>query len=194
MKKKIIKIQTEEDYEVFIKHLKFYKSKLFSATTFTIENNIENKYLDYINTALNIKKRKERINYIYDKTCEILDEHIKQNNICDFKNNKCFVQRMNGNPNFNGCCTHVSCKHLKDGTCLTKNISCKFFYCPVAKKRARVLGMKDIPLLNLFTLRQKFIIKLDVTSSREQILKDLYSYSICWAISKIIVRNRRLMK
>ncbi len=115
-------------------------------------------------------------------------------NICDFKENKCFVQRRVGNNHYNGCCGPVSCKYLIDGHCTTQNISCKFFYCPEAKKKNKLLHIKDIDLLKVFSLRQKIIIRLDVTSNREQILKDLSSYSFLLAIAKIIFRNYRIMK
>lgn len=44
----------------------------------------------FIKEAREIKNRKERIAFIYDKACEILDSQFKGINVCGFLNNKCY--------------------------------------------------------------------------------------------------------
>ena len=47
----------------------------------------------FIKEAREIKNRKERIAFIYDKACEILDSQFKGINVCGFLNNKCYSQQ-----------------------------------------------------------------------------------------------------
>ena len=180
-------IKNIDDYRTFLNKLWIYKSFLYHNTIFEVDSNIDS-VLDIVN-ALNIKKRKKRIDYVYDKACEYLDLYIKDNNVCDFIDNKCFVQRRPNNTNKDGCCGPIKCKHIKNGVCTTKNISCKLFYCPDARKKAKVLGMKDIDILKLLSFRQRLVIVFNVASTREEILKDLYSYSLIYAILRIFIRD-----
>ena len=61
---KIIKINDEEALDKLYQKLFFYKRFWYKKTTFVLESNYEE--LKPIIKALNIKKRKPRITYIYD--------------------------------------------------------------------------------------------------------------------------------
>lgn len=42
--------------------------------------------MDYVINTLNIENREKRIIYIYDSSCESVDDNTKNTNICSFKN------------------------------------------------------------------------------------------------------------
>ena len=189
MKNKRLVIDSDDDYRKLLNKIWLYKSIFYYSTHFEVENNINNKQLDNIVKALNVKKRKDRIDFVYDHVCDYIDEYIKDKNICDFIDNKCFVQRRPNNKSFDGCCGPIKCNKLVNGKCLTKNISCKLFYCPDARRKIKVLGIKDIDLFKIFSIRQRLVCMIDVTYNREQILKDLYSYSFIYACLRIFFRD-----
>ena len=80
---KIIKINDEAALNKFYHRLFFYKSFIFKKTNFVIETNFVE--VKPIIAALNIKKRKDRITYIYDEACKQIDDHYHHKNICGFK-------------------------------------------------------------------------------------------------------------
>ena len=184
MKTKSIVINNEHDYNAFLKKLKFYKTFWYHGTYFTIENNKQIPYIEYVVEALNIKNRKERIQYIYDQSCKIIDDRIGDKNICGFKNGKCYTQK---NTNLcNGCCR--KCLYQTCHGCSTKNLTCKLFNCSEVRKRFHVLTFDDLKLFQLLSLKNKLIVKSDLFSSREDVLKDLYAYTLTYSGIRIIYR------
>lgn len=168
----------------FYRKLFFYKSFIFKKTTFTVETKYEQ--IKPIIKALNIKKRKDRITYIYDEACRQIDNHYKNKNICGFKNNKCYVQQKLNNGTINGCCR--LCKYQSEKGCKTVNLTCKLFTCSEVEKRCKIITFDDLKILNLLSYRNKMILKSDYFSKRENVIKDLYYGSvILWAI-RIIIR------
>ena len=168
----------------FYRKLFFYKSFIFKKTTFTVETKYEQ--IKPIIKALNIKKRKDRITYIYDEACRQIDNHYKNKNICGFKNNKCYVQQKLNNGTINGCCR--LCKYQSEKGCKTVNLTCKLFTCSEVEKRCKKITFDDLKILNLLSYRNKMILKSDYFSKRENVIKDLYYGSvILWAI-RIIIR------
>ena len=93
MKSKIITINNYNDYNKFLKRINIYKSILYYNTLFEVKNNINERNIDYITNALNMKNRKKRIEYVYDQSCKLIDWKNKGINICGFENGKCWVQR-----------------------------------------------------------------------------------------------------
>ena len=93
MKSKIITINNYKDYNKFLKRINIYKSILYYNTLFEVKNNINERNIDYITNALNMKNRKKRIEYVYDQSCKLIDWKNKGINICGFENGKCWVQR-----------------------------------------------------------------------------------------------------
>ena len=183
--KKIV-ISNEKQYNKFLNKLWLYKSIFYKRTYFTIDNKINNINLDYINIALNIKNRKERINYIYNTCCDIIDNKFKGINICGFENSKCYIQRKINNNKCNGCCN--KCLYQSNKGCTTKNLSCKLFNCTEVKSRYNVIEYNDLKILKLFSLKNRLLIKSEYFSKKEDVLKDLYSYSIIYATIRIIYR------
>ena len=165
----------------FYRKLFFYKSFIFKKTTFTMETKYEE--LKPIIKALNIKKRKDRITYIYDEACRQIDNHYKNKNICGFKNNKCYVQQKLNNGTINGCCR--MCQYQSEKGCKTINLTCKLFTCSEVEKRCT---FDDLKILNLLSYRNRMILKSDYFSKREDVIKDLYYGSFfLWTI-RIIIR------
>lgn len=165
MIKKIIKINNENDLKNFYHNIKFYRFFRF------IEFVSDNQEIEPIIKALNIKKRNERIIYIYDYACSFIDHYWQNINYCGFKNNKCYTQQYKGCRYKNGCCRLCVYQSLKG--CTTSNLTCKLYYCTEVCKRYNVLKYDDIKILKLFSFRQKIIIKHSYFCSREQILFDL---------------------
>ena len=72
----------------------------------------------------------------------------------------------------------------------------KFFFkqqsiilnCNNVTKRYEVITYKDLKLLKVFSIKNQFIVKSDYFSKEEDVLKDLYSYSIIYSIIRIIIR------
>ncbi len=186
MRSKTILINNSNDYNNFLSKINIYKSILYCNTLFVLKNNINNQMIDYIINALNIKNRKKRIVYIYDSSCELIDDNTKNINICGFKNNKCYVQRKIKNGKCNGCC-RMCIYQTKDG-CPTKNLACKLFNCSEVRKRYEVIEYKDLKLLKVLSLKNQIIIKSDYFSKREDVLKDLYSYTLTFSTLRIVYR------
>ena len=186
MRSKTILINNSNDYNNFLSKINIYKSILYCNTLFVVKNNINNQMIDYIINALNIKNRKKRIVYIYDSSCELIDDNTKNINICGFKNNKCYVQRKIKNGKCNGCC-RMCIYQTKDG-CPTKNLACKLFNCSEVRKRYEVIEYKDLKLLKVLSQKNQIIIKSDYFSKREDVLKDLYSYTLTFSTLRIVYR------
>ena len=186
MRKKQITIKSEQDYQKFLKRLKFYKSVFYQKTLFLLEANKSNEDLKEIIYALNIKKRKERITYIYDLACEKIDQTTKGKNICGFEHNQCYVQRKLKNGKCNGCCR--MCLYQTETGCTTQNLTCKLFNCSEVTKRYQIPTYQDLKILKLLSLKNRMIIQDDYFSTREQVLKDLYSYSLIYSTIRIVSR------
>ena len=186
MRSKIILINNDSDYNKLLKKLFVYKSILYHNTFFVVKNNISNEIIDSIINALNIKKRKKRINFIYDQSCYLIDEKNKGINICGFKNEKCYVQRRLKNGKCSGCC-RMCIYQTKEG-CSTKNLTCKLFNCSEVKNRYEVVEYNDLKLLKVLSLKNQIIIRSDYFSKREDVLKDLYSYTLTFSTLRIIYR------
>lgn len=161
-----------------------YKSILFRSCKFeTNSNDIQDKII--IN-ALNIKNRKKRIEYVYDSTCDYIDNYYNHENICGFKNRQCYVQQAKKTNSKYGCCR--KCKYVTDTGCPTKNLACKLFNCSKVLCKKRIIKYKDLKTLKILSLRQRFIVKSDYFSLREDILKDLYTNSIILSTIRIAFR------
>lgn len=186
MKYKRIIVSNVKDYNKLLKKIKLYKTIFYRNTFFVVENKINDENIDYIISALNIKNRKKRIEYIYDKSCEIIDNKNKNINTCGFKNNMCYVQRKLKNGKCNGCCR--KCLYQTKSGCSTKNLACKLFNCSEVKKRYEVVEYNDLKLLKLLSLKNRIIVKSDYFSKREDVLKDLYSYSFIYSTFRIVYR------
>lgn len=189
MKRKTIVIESKEDYTKFIKRIILYKSILYINTEFQVKGCQVNDKIQQIINGLNIKNRGKRITYVYDTTCNIIDSNTKGLNICGFKNNKCYIQQKQNNGKCNGCCR--LCKYQNSNGCPTKNLACKLFNCSEVKKRYKTIEYKDLAILKLLSLKNRLIVKSDYFSTREEVLKDLYAYTLTYSILRIFFRSIR---
>ena len=186
MKSKTILINNDNDYNKLLKKLFIYKSILCHNTLFVVKNNIRDEMIDSIINALNIKNRKKRINFIYDQSCYLIDEKNKGINTCGFKNGRCYVQRKLKNGKCNGCCR--MCIYQTKNGCSTTNLTCKMFNCSEVKNRYEVIEYNDLKLLKVLSLKNQIVIKTDYFSKREDVLRDLYSYTLTFSALRIFYR------
>ena len=186
MKSKIITINNYNDYNKFLKRINIYKSILYYNTLFEVKNNINERNIDYITNALNMKNRKKRIEYVYDQSCKLIDWKNKGINICGFENGKCWVQRKIKNGKCNGCCR--KCIYQTSNGCSTKNLSCKLFNCTEVRSRYNVIRYNDLKLLRLLSKRNQIIIQSDYFSKGEDLLIDIYSYNLIYSTFRIFYR------
>lgn len=189
MKRKTIVIESKEDYTKFIKRIILYKSILYINTEFKVKGCQVNDKIQQMINGLNIKNRYKRITYVYDTACSIIDSNTKGLNICGFKNNKCYIQQKQNNGKCNGCCR--LCKYQNSNGCPTKNLACKLFNCSEVKKRYKTIEYKDLAILKLLSLKNRLIVKSDYFSTREEVLKDLYAYTLTYSILRIFFRSIR---
>jgi len=167
-----------------MKYLFLYKSIFFRFCKFETDSKDPQDII--IVNALNIKNRKKRITYIYDATCDYIDNFYGRENICGFKNCQCYMQQKKMKDTIDGCCR--KCVYVTDKGCPSRNLSCKLFNCSEVYSRRKVITYKDLKVLKLFSLRQRIIIKSDYFTLREDALKDLYSYSLTYTTIRVIIR------
>ena len=181
MKTKELNLSKEE----LIKKIKLYKRLIYRNTIF--KTNSKDIDIQRIIKGLNIKNRKERITYVFDESCKMLDNQTKNTNICGFdKNKQCIVQRNNKSNHICGCCR--LCEYVTLNGCPSKNVACKLFNCSEVCSRRKVIKYEDLKILKVLSIRQRFVVKSDYFSLREDVLKDLYCYTLTFAIIRIILR------
>lgn len=142
------------------------------------KNKKEEQTLKEIITAFNEKDIEKRYRYIYDRVCSYLDRIFKEQNICDFQNNRCIAVRTRHYcESEKGCCygqKRGTCKYLKNHTCSIKSLSCKLFTCKYLRKRKKKFLIREIPLLNLFfNYKQKYIISYSIFIDEDEMIKKL---------------------
>ena len=165
MKTKELNLSKKE----LIKRIKLYKRLIYRNTIF--KTNSKDIDIQRIIKGLNIKNRKERITYVFDESCKMLDNQTKNTNICGFdKNKQCIVQRNNKSNHICGCCR--LCEYVTLNGCPSKNVACKLFNCSEVTKNYNTLKYKDLYLLKLLNFKQRQIIKSNYFTIREEALKD----------------------
>ena len=125
-----------------------------------------------------------------DEICFYLDHVCINNNLCEFKNDKCFAKR-NTNVTM-GCCHHypnkkfglfyqkqmIPCEYLSEKGCTTKAIGCKLFMCDEIHKEGYKFTVYNVLLIRyFFNVVQKFIIKTGVFDTKENIIKRLMLFN-----------------
>lgn len=154
---------------------------------------IQNQYEFYICTAIKavqIEDKKERCNFLYDEICFFLDHTCVVNNLCEFKNDKCFV-KQNTDVTM-GCCHHfpnkkfgifyqnkmVPCEYLGDKGCTTKAIGCKLYMCPEVNRKGYRFTVYNVLLIRyFFNSIQKFIIISGIFDTKENIMRRLLRFN-----------------
>lgn len=183
-----LNLNSQKNIKKFYKKLWLYKSIIFFKTKFTYNGEVDLQ-TKYIVEALNIKKRKERITFVFDKTCEVIDKKYEGINICGFCNRVC-ERFSNMKKNYlDGCCRY--CLYITPNGCPSKNVGCKLFNCTTVKEKYDVYEYKDLPILKILSLKNRIIIRQDLFSLRDDVLKDLYSYSFIYSSLRMLFRISR---
>lgn len=73
-------------------------------------NNAYEYYICVAIKAVEIENKWERYDYLYDEICYYLDHVCSQENLCDFKNDKCFAKQNTDTTM--GCCHHFPDKRF----------------------------------------------------------------------------------
>ena len=158
-----------------------YEGKLFDREIIT--NDKEVRQISLLTAALNIKDKRERLSYVYDKACDLLDEDFFGKNLCEFRNGKCINDRKY-NKLGGGCCCDSAhheymCPHLSKQGCTIRCLACKLHVCNTLKKKGYRYHIDDIYVLKyLLNEKQKIMIHNDFFMTKEEVLKDVIRNSI----------------
>ncbi|MDD2392150.1 MAG: hypothetical protein PHU94_04375 [Bacilli bacterium] len=130
---------------------------------------------------------KQKCEFVYDETCDYLDEIVIKRNVCGFKDDKCIAKR--NSTCITGCCNHFKnksigilyqsklypCEYLVDKRCTTKCLTCKMHMCDyiIKKTGIKFTSQNILPLKYYFNPIQKYILKMEYFTPREKTLKKL---------------------
>lgn len=145
--KRVLKV-----YKILVKIIQYFTRKniLFDGKFYITSKDFHNSNLMALVSLLNLKFNtpfKERLERKLDYSCDYLDNEIKLNNICDFKNGKC--RKYAEEIGVKASCCKANCPY--GIPCKVKNISCKLFLCGTAKGLGYIFYAKYIPILKTFT-------------------------------------------
>lgn len=172
------------------KYLFLYKSFLYKNIKFKIIDGDEE--VKNIINGLNIKNRKGRIKYVFDKCCEELDKDFPIN-ACEFIDGRCIVQRQNDSNKRCGCCRY--CEYVTLNGCPSKNVACKLFNCSEVTKKYKLKTKKDLKILKLLSLKNREVITHNYFTVEEESLRDLYTLTYTYAFMRMVYRQiRRLFR
>ncbi|MBQ9833722.1 MAG: hypothetical protein IJO33_00835 [Bacilli bacterium] len=169
MKKKIVIVE-KNNINKFYKKINWLKlQRLIGYKIYISYNNEEysgeeKKYPEEIEVLINILKilnastKYERLNIVYDISCDYLDNEFRNKNLCGFKNDMCECNRNKPkDKQVYSCCTGTTTRILCDKfdkklkTCKIKSISCKLFVCPYLRFQKKIkFPIKKIPYLHYF--------------------------------------------
>lgn len=163
-----------------------YNNKLYDKEIKT--DNKEVRQISLLVEALNIKNKNKRLEFIYDKSCDLLDDDFYGKNICEFKKDKCLKNRKNKELGGGCCCdsNHLTmCPYLTNKGCSIRCLACKFHICSELRKKGYRYNMNDIYLLRyLLNWKQKIMVYNDFFMTKEEVLKDIKKNSIIlWSFS-----------
>ena len=165
-----------------------YNGKLYDEEIDTEDKEL--KQISFLTKALNIKNKKERLSYAYDKACDLLDDDFYGKNVCKFnKSGKCVKDRKCNTFGGGCCCDHTNktmCKHLLKDGCKERCLACKFYTCSILKNKGYKYDINDIYVLKyIFNIRQKIMLCNDFFMTKDEVLKDVNRNSILlWSFRK----------
>ena len=155
----------------------YYNNK--KLTDNNLSKNTDNNIRDIITIrhAINIKDKLERYEYIYNTICSYLDKDL-ENHYCDFINDVCIRDRLNGTNHKNGCCECIGrgkCKYLINSKCIEPTcLACKLFTCKVLREKGIVYNLNDYVLTKyFFTNKQKDILKFSYWTPKNEVINRL---------------------
>lgn len=156
--------------------------------------NCNSTYIPFLVTStllINIKNKKEKINFLYDSICDYLDNIVVKNNVCGFENDKC-IAKKDTNCTM-GCCHHFKnryfgllyeknlhlCEYQKNKRCTAKCITCKMYMCDTLRKKGYKFTTRNVLLIKrYFNPIQKLIIITSFFTPKEKIMKRLMFFSV----------------
>ena len=165
-----------------------YNGKLYNKELKTDNKNIYQ--LSLLVEALNIKNKRQRYEFIYDKACDLLDNDFYGKNVCEFKNGKCIKNRKCHEIG-DGCCCSVDhktiCQYLTDKGCSVRCLACKFHICRILKDKGYKYRLNDIYILKyLLNWKQKIIVYNDFFITKDEVLNDILKNSIIlWSLKPV---------
>ena len=170
-----------------IKLMFLYRNLKFKS----IEFYTNNKEYKEIVKILNIKDRRNRLEYIYDEAVKYINKYYSED-LCKFENGQCIVQRKNNGQDYNGCCKR--CPLVTDKGCPSVNLPCKLIYCKTALKNIKKLKFSDILILKCLTLGQQMVLRSSFFHTREEILRNLnygLIYSVFMSFKRCVFMNKK---
>lgn len=168
-----------------------YQGKLYSKEIKS--SNKEITQISLLIEALNIKDKKQRLEFVYDKSCDLLDDDFYGKNICEFKNNRCMHDRIHAS-SMDGCCrsndNEKKCKYINNHMCSIRCLACKFHICYCVRQKGYKYKVNDILMLKyLYNWKQKIIAYNNFFMTKEETLKDVYRNSIIYWVLFNKTRN-----
>lgn len=129
-----------------------------------------------IEVILKEKDLEKKYSYIIDYITNYLNEDMKKNNYCDFKDGRCIANRLGKSVHKdNGCCYVYKeglCKYLTNNGCKINCLSCKLFMCDYIEKKYRKINLNKIfPIKKVFNRKQIHILQKSFFKDKEEILK-----------------------
>ena len=133
-----------------------------------------------IDEILNEQDKFKKYSLIIDYITNYLDNDMRQNNYCDFKDGKCIANRLGKSAHKeNGCCYIYKeglCKELTNHGCKINCLSCKLFMCAYIEKKYKKINLyKIFPLKKVFNRKQIYILKKSFFKDKDEILNLLLS-------------------
>jgi len=157
-----IVIKNEKDLKRFYHKLFIYRSYFFSFVKFKSDN----KEIEKIINALNIKRKSKRNAYIFDEVCKEIDDYFKGENICGFDDKGYCMAGLK-----NGCCR--VCKYVGSKGCPSHNVACKLYFCHLVYEKREVPTYKDFKLLKVMGIRKRAITIHNYFVVRDVALRDI---------------------
>ncbi len=145
-----------------------------------------------IEEAFKIADDRKRYEYIYISLCDYMDKIFSENNICDFKEDKCIRQREGKAPHETmGCCYTFEyskftrfpkdtglCKYINENKCSVKNLTCKMFTCKYLKEKGYNYLIRKNPVIKLcFNKKQVKYLEEAFFKSMEEVINRLLELS-----------------
>lgn len=151
-------------------------------------NKIKKEEIETAIYTMNIKDKKEKLEYTYDKICERIENDLSMYKYCNFENNKCIAQRDKSNKKnypineYNGCCYNTEkkeqCNKLKNKKCTIQPIACRLFVCKYLKDRGVAYEVRNSIQTRLFlNIMQKPVIIWSFYMPKEEVIAKLLKWS-----------------
>ena len=177
MKKLVLTINDFKHIKRYIKKYNYDKDIVLRIDKEDLNDSKELYWLDFIVSAINIKDKDQKYEYIYNRMCDYLDKNICI--LCDFKNDKCLANRCNKSVhNINGCCYFKGlgfCEFFKNKRCSKKSLSCKLFMCNYVEKKYKFKSNMDYypPLRLFFNRKEKDFLSRQYKKNYDEIKEEL---------------------